>query len=255
MTTLNVALYGASGKMGKRIQLEIEKQQNGPSISGLIDAETTKTERIDILQKSDVVIDFSAAVATEAFFQLIDEEKIKNKKILVCTTGHSGDQLSFIQRVTKENNLSTLLAPNTSVGILILYKTAMNIASATLGFGFDIEITESHHRNKIDHPSGTAKFLASGIENVTGYQTQDGHPSGQKRNEKIIGMHAIRGGGVFGEHHIDFLSEDEQITLTHRAFSRTLFAKGSLILARILSSKTPGFYNYKDLSLSDLEIE
>jgi 4-hydroxy-tetrahydrodipicolinate reductase len=131
---------------------------------------------------------------------------------------------------------------------LILQNVARQAARALKGKGFDIEIVESHHRNKVDSPSGTALLLAKNIsEEIPKSEIISSRKS--KRRAEEIGVHSIRGGNVFGEHHISFLGDSEEIVFSHRALSRSLFANGALVLGKWLADRKPGFYGLSDVEL------
>jgi 4-hydroxy-tetrahydrodipicolinate reductase len=249
----NVMIHGISGRMGVEIKSIFEHDcPKSFELIGGSSSQTSDDELLSLLSDTEVIIDFSQPEASKKLFRQIKEHGIKDKKVLLCTTGLSTDDLKYIKDITKSQSLTTLRAANTSLGVLALYKSATKLASSLFGHGFDIEIVETHHKRKKDAPSGTAKFLGEGIAEATGAQTVIGHPENDQRAENSIGMHAVRGGGVYGEHEIRFISEFEELTISHRALSRSLFARGSIILAGFIRKKTSGFYEYGDLELSDL---
>lgn len=248
-----VMIHGISGRMGKEIEsIFLTNSPRDLELIGGSSSETSKSELENLIKSSDLIIDFSAPSASIKLFDLLKDNNITGKKILLCTTGLNDSDLSHIRKITTDLSLSTLRAANTSLGVLVLYKTAVNLASSLFTHGFDIELIETHHNQKMDAPSGTAKFLAEGMSDATGCKTQYSHPQTEKRDSSVIGMHAVRGGGVYGEHEIRFISDVEEISISHRALSRSLFAKGSIILSGLLKKKTAGFYEYGDLELNDL---
>lgn len=252
-TITKVFIYGLSGRMGQEINKIFDDQ--APKNLKLIGGSTSKTsesELINRLAESDVVIDFSTTTATLKLFELIKSQNIRNKKVLLCTTGLSEKDLDFIREITASQQLATLRAANTSVGVLMLYKTAMKAAQFLFNYGFDIELVETHHKHKQDAPSGTAKLIADALAEQTKAQLADMHPRSEKRQENVIGVHAVRGGGVYGEHEVRFISEFEEFTISHRALSRTLFAKGAIVLANVIAKKPANFYEYGDLEMEDL---
>lgn len=250
---IHTVIHGSSGRMGAEVASMITKTSfNDFTYLGGIDQSTDKDNYLALLRGAQLFIDFSTPEASLALFENLQKHSIEDKKILLCTTGFSSSQLSQIEDISKKHKLSVMQAPNTSLGVLSLYKVALELASTLVKHDFDIEIVESHHKRKKDAPSGTAKFLADGISKVTNFEQVSAHPRTEPRNPTTVGVHAVRGGGIFGEHEIRFISDVEEVTIMHRALSRSLFAKGALIIARALSKKAPGFYQYGDLELGEL---
>jgi len=250
---IKVMINGISGRMGTEVESMLKNgASNNMELIGGVSLESSREELINLLSKSDLVIDFSSPEGSISLANAIKTNNLTNKKILLCTTGFSDLQISDLKSITKSQKCTMLQAPNTSLGILALYKSACGLASSLFDHGFDIEIVETHHSKKIDAPSGTALFLGDGICNATGATQVLGHPINKKRESNTIGMHAIRGGGVYGEHEIRFLSDHEEITISHRALSRSLFARGAIVLSALLAKQTTGFLEYGDLNLSDL---
>ena len=161
-------------------------------------------------------------------------------KILIATTGLSKPHIHGWKELSQKQGNSILFAPNTSLGILLTMHASLQMASLLLKQKFDIEMTEAHHRNKIDAPSGTVKFLAEQIAKQENLSISLNRTS--KREDNELGIASIRGGSVFGEHTVHFMGEFEEISITHKALSRSLFAKGALTLGRWLMSKSAGQY-------------
>lgn len=258
---LNLWLHGSSGKMGREIQKAIV------DTSGkfrLIGGSTRKFEGETFLQgravsaeqlaqaldkdKIEVVLDFSTPEANDLLFEAVKLTEAKSLKVLLGTTGLGDSRLAAWKTLAKQRGLSLLVAPNTSLGILLTAKAALVAAAPLAKLGFDIEITETHHRQKRDAPSGTARFLAETLaDGVPGLKITTDRDGARAPGE--LGVHAVRGGGVFGEHEIRLLGDDEEITISHRAFSRGLFASGALILARWLAGQRPGTFGLLDVTL------
>jgi 4-hydroxy-tetrahydrodipicolinate reductase len=189
-------------------------------------------------QKSvDLIIDFSGIDGNQTLVEALETLSTKNQRlaVLVGTTGLSPEDLARWKKLPQR----VLIAPNTSLGILKLAKAAQVSAPALYHAGFDIEITETHHNRKKDAPSGTALFLAEAIREVLPELELTTHRDGV-RSRRQLGLHAIRGGGVVGEHDIRFISDTEEVKLSHRAFSRSLFAEGALHLGLWLTTKPAG---------------
>jgi 4-hydroxy-tetrahydrodipicolinate reductase len=199
----------------------------------------------------DLVVDFSAPEANVLLFDAMRTSRRKGMAVLLGTTGLTPEQLTRWRDVASAGAHRILVAPNTSIGILLLAKAALLAAGVAAGLAFDVEIVETHHRAKKDAPSGTAKFLA---ETIAG-GVDDLAPQYDRRGARRageIGVHAVRGGGVYGEHEVRIIGDSEEICLSHRAFSRSLFAAGALTLGTWLLTRNPGYYNLLDIDVKDL---
>ena len=165
---------------------------------------------------------------------------------VLCATGYADKELAMIGRASE--SVALLRSANMSMGVQVL-RELVAIACRALGDGYDIEIVEKHHRMKVDSPSGTALTLyetaaeaRGGMEAVYGR-----HGRTQRRTPGEIGMHAVRGGTLTGEHEVGFYGDGEQLILTHRAENRSLFATGALRAARFLQDKPAGLYDMRDV--------
>jgi len=197
-------------------------------------------------RKVDVLVDFSNPGAS--MLRLAECVKTKSPAV-ICTTGLGDGERRKIKEASKR--IPILVAPNTSVGIAALLRAIPDLAKL-LGDTYDIEIVEAHHRGKRDAPSGTAVSLAEALAGATGRTWPDDFNFGRKgetgeRPPLQIGVHAIRGGGIVGEHTVIFASEDDVITVTHRAGTRDLFARGALRAAAFLAHAKPGLYGMGDV--------
>jgi 4-hydroxy-tetrahydrodipicolinate reductase len=255
-----VWINGLAGKMGLELQTLIASSERwdlvgGTSIGELVDRESSITEADwkllpECLNRSDVLIDFSAPAGNADLLKYYQESSVKDKAVLIGTTGLSKEQRDEWKRLARDRRLRLLLAPNTSLGVLLTLKVSQQLAAVLNKFDFDIELVESHHRAKIDAPSGTAKFLAEGIAQTVDKQTIYGRTG--KRQSQEIGIASLRGGSVFGEHEIRFLGDNEELVVSHRALSRTLFAQGALMLAEWIVTRNPGHYGLDDVSIEDM---
>lgn len=238
---MKIAVYGA-GVMAQFVKESIIKSNN--EFVGFVDplgnGDFEKLKNISI--EYDGIIDFS-------HYSLIDdvlESAIdKNVPLLIATTGHTEEQLKKIEEATKK--IPVIKATNTSVGVTVVNEI---VAYATkLLNDFDIEIVEKHHNRKIDAPSGTATTLLEVVkENLNeNYSTVYGREGHCKREEKEIGVHAIRGGNIVGEHTVIYAKNDEIIEIKHEALSRKIFADGAVKAMLYLNDKKPGKYIMKDV--------
>ena len=208
------------------------------------------TDKLDVFfAASEVVIDLSLPNATETILAAAVEKKTP---LLCGTTGVSNETLGKFDIAAKA--IPVLYARNLSLGVTVL-QLLVEQAARTLNEGFDIEIVEMHHRNKVDAPSGTALALAESAAKGRGIDLgpnlihgRSGHTG--VRGDSEIGMHALRGGGVFGDHTVILASPNESVELTHRAASRAVFAEGAVKAALFLAAQKPGRYEMKDVLLS-----
>ncbi len=245
----NIAICGANGKMGKTIYNCIKEREGCTVVAG-IDLYTEQYADFPIVEspdklpvKPDVIIDFSNPASLNA---LLDYCLSTGTPVVVASTGYSDEQIAKIKAAAEQ--IPVFFTFNMSLGINLLVTLAKKAASV-LGDQFDIEIVEKHHNQKIDAPSGTAIMLANAInETLDNSKTYvyDRHSRRQKREKSEIGMHAIRGGTIVGEHDVIFAGHDEVITLSHSAASKTVFAEGSINAAIFIKDKEAGLY---DMSL------
>lgn len=200
----------------------------------------------DDLEKVDVVIDFSSPSATMELLELAVKQK---KPLVIGTTGLSDEQILRIQDASEK--IPILFSPNMSMGVNLLFKLT-EVAATALQNEFDIEVFEAHHRFKKDSPSGTAKRLVEVIKESVSDLHQADEVYGREglvgeRKDKEIGVMAMRGGDIVGEHTVFFAGMGERIELTHRATNRDTFARGSVLAAEFLCHKGAGFYSMFDV--------
>lgn len=258
-------LHGSSGRMGREIQKALLDQKASPLRLLGGSAETFEGELFlqgkpvdsDTLAtmlarpETDLILDFTTEAGNALLLEAFEAADLERKAVLIGTTGLPESQLARWKKVAAAKKLALLIAPNTSVGVLMTVKAALTAAGVLSGLGFDIEIVETHHRHKRDAPSGTARFMASTLcDAIKGLETVTDRVGARKPGE--IGIHAVRGGAVFGEHEIRIIGESEEVTISHRAFSRALFASGALVLGAWIVRQKPGIYGLMDVSVDDL---
>ena len=195
--------------------------------------------------EADALIDFSVAAAVDALLDYCVEKKLP---CVLCTTGLSEAQLAKVQEASKQ--IAVLKSANMSLGINLLLKLLKEAAQTLATAGFDIEIVEKHHNQKLDAPSGTALALADSIneqmDNAYTY-VYDRSQVRQKRGEKELGISAVRGGTIVGDHDVIFAGADEVVTFSHRAYSKAVFGKGAIQAAKYLKGKPAGMYDMADV--------
>jgi len=237
------------GRMGKEIINAIEKQSDlkivcGFDIEKREDGEFPIYNKIeDITQKVDVIIDFSVPVATFGILEFAKKNKIPT---VIATTGFNKEQLEEIETISKE--IPIFRSSNMSLEINLMASLVQKVAEVLKES--DIEIIETHHNRKIDSPSGTAILLADAINKVFEGEKQynfDRMNKREKRDKKEIGFSSIRGGNIVGEHTVQFYGENETLEITHKSYSRQVFAEGALKAARFIVTQKVGLYDMKDL--------
>lgn len=246
---MKIVLSGYHGAMGKIIRDMVDQTHDTNIVAGIDQTESVApipvvSEPFNLSQEGDVVIDFSHPSAVSALIQY----GLKTKTpLVICTTGLDDSILSALKAASKE--IPVFHSGNMSFGVYIL-QDMLNTYSKLLHPLYDIEIIEKHHRRKVDAPSGTALMLAESINASLGetLALQNGrHGKAAKRGPNEIGIHAIRGGTIVGEHEVIFAGEDEIIRLSHTAMSRRLFASGALKAASFLIQMKPGYYSMSDV--------
>ena len=245
-----IAICGANGKMGKTIYNCISAREDCKVIAG-IDINTEQYADFPIIdspsklpEKPDVIIDYSNPASLDG---LLEYCLSTGTPIVLATTGYSDEQINKIKSAAEQ--IPVFFTFNMSLGINLLVQLAKKAASV-LGDQFDIEIVEKHHNQKIDAPSGTAIMLANAVNETLDnkyHYVYDRHSQRKKRDKNEIGMHAIRGGTIVGEHDVIFVGHDEVITLSHSAASKSVFAEGSINAAIYLSDKPAGLSDMSSL--------
>lgn len=246
-----VIMHGCNGKMGQVITSLCREDSEIEIVAG-IDISNHIPNEYPVYQnikecdvEADVIIDFASTQAIEALLDYSAEHKIP---VVVCTTGLSEEQIEKVSEASKQ--VAVLRSANMSLGINTLMEILQKAATVLAPAGFDIEIVEKHHNQKIDAPSGTAIALADTInealDNTYEYQ-YDRTKERKKREKNEIGISAVRGGNIVGEHEVIFAGIDEVIEIKHTAYSKAIFGKGAVEAAKFLNGKPAGFYNMSDV--------
>ena len=248
---VDMIMHGCNGRMGKMITGIVAEDENARIVAGIDVAGGQKNDypvysAIDDCDiKADVVIDFGASGAVD---HLLDWCAAKQVPCVECTTGLSDDQIKHLEECAEK--VAILKSANMSLGVNVLMKLVAEAANVFADAGFDIEIVEKHHRTKVDAPSGTALALADSINAARGNEYEyvyDRSNVRQVRGKKELGISAVRGGTIVGDHDVIFAGQDEVITFSHQAYSRAVFAKGAVQAAKFLKGKGPGHYTMKDV--------
>lgn len=250
---IKAIMHGCNGKMGQVISNLAAEDGNIEIVAGidlydeqLNDYPVFKT-LADCDVKADVVIDFCSAKAVDGLLDYCETEKTP---VVLCTTGLSEEQLERVKKLSE--SCAVLRSANMSLGINLLLKLVKEAAVKLNDAGFDVEIVEKHHNQKLDAPSGTAIALADSIKSALSddyYYVYDRSSVRQKREPKEIGISAVRGGNIVGEHEVIFAGTDEVVEFKHSAYSKAVFAKGALQAAKYLAGKPAGMYDMQDVVL------
>ncbi|WP_299118194.1 4-hydroxy-tetrahydrodipicolinate reductase [uncultured Eubacterium sp.] len=248
---VNVIMHGCNGKMGRVITKLVEEDDNIQIVAG-IDAYTGMANEYPVFAsikecdvKADAIIDFSVTAAID---DLLDYAVSTKTPVVVCTTGLSANQLEKINEASK--SVAVLRSANMSLGINTLMKILKIATDVLADRGFDIEIVEKHHNQKVDAPSGTALALADCINQELNNEydyTYDRSTVREKRKKNEIGISAVRGGTIVGEHEVIYAGTDEVIEIKHTAYSKAIFAKGAIDAAKFLANKEAGMYDMSDV--------
>lgn len=245
-----IILNGCNGKMGQVVSRLVSEEDTVEITAGLdIHPYLEKPYPVyknpnNCKEDADVIIDFSHPSALSS---LIDFACERNLPVVVATTGLSEEQKKRLVEVSKK--IPVFFSANMSLGINLLIELSKKAAQVLEG-KFDIEIIERHHNQKIDAPSGTALALADAVSSVLSTPSEyvyDRHSVRRKRRKSEIGLHAVRGGTIVGEHDVIFAGNDEVIELKHSATSKEVFAVGAIKAAVFMNGKAPGFYTMSDL--------
>ena len=246
-----VIMHGCNGKMGQTISGLIAADEEIEIVAGVDAYDEGKNpypvfhtiEACDVM--ADAVIDFSAAAAVDSLLTYCTEKQVP---CVLCTTGLSEEQLARVKEAS--GKVAILKSANMSLGINMLLKLLKDAAGILAPAGFDIEIVEKHHNQKVDAPSGTALALADSINEELNHSydyVYDRSQVRQKRAPKEIGISAVRGGTIVGDHDVIFAGADEVITFSHRAYSKAVFGKGAIQAAQFLAGKPAGMYDMSDV--------
>ncbi|RGF73929.1 4-hydroxy-tetrahydrodipicolinate reductase [Mediterraneibacter faecis] len=248
---VKILMHGCNGKMGRMIT-EIVKNEEDTVIAAGVDKFTGIPNDYPVFEKIaqcdvdvDVVIDFSNAGAVD---ELLDYCVEKSLPVVLCTTGLSDEQLKKVDECSEK--IAVLKSANMSMGINLLLKLLKDAAKVLAPAGYDIELVEKHHNQKLDAPSGTALALADSINEAMGNEYEYVYDRSQvrkKRDAKEIGISAVRAGTIVGEHEVIFAGTDEVIEFKHTAYSRSVFAKGAVEAGKFLAGQPAGMYDMGDV--------
>lgn len=248
---IKVLMHGCNGKMGQMIT-GLMKEDEQAVIAAGVDAYTGIQNSYPVFESIgqcdadvDVVIDFSNAAALDGLLAYCVEKQVP---AVICSTGYSEEQLQKIKEAS--GKVAILKSANMSMGINLLLKLLKDAANVLAPAGYDIELVERHHNQKLDAPSGTALALADSINEARNGEytyVYDRSQVRQKRDKKEIGISAVRGGTIVGEHEVIFAGVDEVIEFKHTAYSRSVFGKGAVEAAKFLAGKPAGMYDMSDV--------
>ncbi len=246
-----IIMRGCNGKMGQVISELVQNDERATIVAGIDLVETIGngypvfTSFLACNVEADVIIDFSSPNKLDEMLLYSEKNKIP---IVLCTTGLSEEDLSMVAETAK--NVAILRSANMSLGVNTLIKLVQVATQVLAAADFDIEIVEKHHNQKVDAPSGTALALADAMNEILMKEYAykfDRSEDHVKREKKEIGISAVRGGTIVGEHEIIFAGTDEVIELKHTAYSKAIFAKGAIQAAKYLAGKAPGMYQMSDI--------
>ena len=248
---VKIIMHGCNGHMGQVISGIVGKDPDAEIVAGIDIADQGKNSYpvftdIDTCQvEADAIIDFSSAKATD---KLLEYSAARQIPVVLCSTGLSQEQLAKVEETSRK--VAVLKSANMSLGINTLLKLVQDAAKVLAAAGFDMEIVEKHHRLKLDAPSGTALALADSINEAMDNQyhyVYDRSQKREKRDDKEIGISAVRGGTIVGEQEIIFAGQDEVIEFKHTAYSKAIFGKGAVEAAKFLAGKPAGRYDMSDV--------
>ncbi len=240
---MKIGIVGA-GAMGKTISSYIEERKaHGEDFESVGMAELLGGGSIEeaFSEVPDVVMDFSNPANIEKTCTYAEEHRIP---AVIATTGCGDTERARIAHAAEK--VPVVFSANYSLGITVMEKIAGEMTEF-LGGSFDIEIVEKHHRNKLDAPSGTALLLANAVNSKGNYEFTYGRYGSSLRKKQEIGVHAVRGGGIVGEHSIIFAGDEEMLEIKHHAASKRIFAVGALLAAEFAAGKQSGLYDMKDV--------
>ena len=247
---LKILLNGACGRMGHNVAAMLASREDMRIVAG-VDVRPEQYADFPVYAdireytgEADAVVDFTIAPALDETLAYCVKRGIK---LIVATTGHTEAQMEALCEASK--TIAVFKSANMSLGVALLADLVRR-ACRVLGDGYDVEVIEKHHNQKLDAPSGTALMLADAAAEALPYDAEyqyNRHDVRRVRPKNEIGIHSIRGGTIVGEHEVLFAGPDEVISLTHTAQSRALFAAGTVRAVLFLADKETGFYNMDDL--------
>ena len=244
-----IIIVGANGRMGKKVFEACQGFDDVQAVCGvdLIENFNDKNFPIyssfdDIKTNADVIIDFSSPKSLDNVLNFALKTKTP---VVLCPTGYTEEQIAKINEASK--NVGVFRSANMSLGVNAIISVVCDLAKKL--YGFDIEIIEKHHNNKVDAPSGTALMLADGVKKACPEKFYVYGREGivGKRDKNEIGIHAVRGGTIVGEHDVIFAGNNETVTLSHTATDRSVFAVGAVKASVFMSNKTCGLFDMSDV--------
>lgn len=246
-----IIMHGCNGHMGQVISNLVKEDGSAKIVAG-IDMVDNRDNGYPVFTnikecnvQADVMIDFSSYKAADGVLDYCVERKLP---LVLCTTGLTEEQLAKMKKCSAK--VAILKSANMSLGINTMLKLLQDAAKVLASAGFDMEIVEKHHRLKCDAPSGTALALADSLNAAMGnayHYVYDRSQVHQPRDDKEIGISAVRGGTIVGDHDVIFAGPDEVITFSHRAYSKAVFGKGAVEAAKYLAGKGAGLYDMQDV--------
>lgn len=248
---VKMIMHGCNGAMGQVITGLVKDMDDIEIVAG-IDLSDRVQNNYPVFPSleactvaADVIVDFASAKAVDGLLDYCERTKMP---VVLCTTGLTEEQLSKAAKVSE--TAAVLRSANMSLGVNTLLKLVQDAAKVLAGAGFDIEIVEKHHNQKVDAPSGTALALADSINEAMDHSYHykyDRTAKREKRDSREIGIQSVRGGSIVGEHDVIFAGRDEVITFSHTAYSKAIFAKGAIEAARFLAGREAGMYDMADV--------
>ena len=248
---VKILMHGCNGRMGQVITGLVKEDENATITAGVDVYDGIKNDYPVFSKLQDVnvdfdgIIDFSTASVIDGRLDYCEAVK---KPVVLCTTGLSEEQIKKAKKVSE--TVAVLRSANMSIGVNVIMKLLREAVAKLAPEGFDVEIVEKHHNQKLDAPSGTAIALADVMNDEMGgcYEyIYDRSQARKKRDKKELGISAVRGGNIVGEHDVIFAGTDEVITISHSAHSKAIFAKGSIAAAKYIFDKKPGMYDMSDV--------
>ena len=248
---VKIIMHGCNGKMGQVITGIVAADKDAEIVAGIDIVDNRQnpypvfTNIDDCNVEADVIIDFASAKAIDKLLDYVETRKIP---VVLCTTGLSEEQLARVEEVSKK--VAVLKSANMSLGINTLFKVLKSVSPLLAEAGFDIEIVEKHHHFKVDAPSGTALALGDAVNESLPEKYEykfDRSQARIPRPKNEIGFSSVRGGTIVGEHDVIFAGEDEVITFSHTAYSKSVFAKGAVEAAKFLKGQPAGHYTMKEV--------
>ncbi len=246
-----IIMHGCNGKMGQVITALCREDEDMEIVAGIDISDHIKNDYpvfqniADCDVEADVIIDFASAKAVDDLLAYSVDRQIP---LVLCTTGLTTEQNEAVKKASEK--VAVLKSANMSLGINMLLDLLQKAARVLAPAGFDMEIVEKHHNQKVDAPSGTALALADSLNEAldNAYSYQYDRTKERKKREKMeIGIQAVRGGTIVGEHEVIFAGTDEVITFQHTAYSKSVFAKGAMEAAKFLKGKPAGHYDMRDV--------